>query len=96
MDNITDRFINLIASINYSDISVSAHSKFRTCLADTIGVTLAGCYDLKAKTDSLLNSLNDGASVVYPLGIGHKTSESNAILINGINAHYLELDDGVR
>lgn len=71
-------------------------AKLRTCLADTVSVALAGAYDLKEKEDKLLELLGKDGEVVSPIGFTEKTSLTNAILINGLSAHFLELDDGVR
>lgn len=94
--NITDKFLSNILSIRYEDISPSAMAKLRTCLADTVSVALAGAYDLKEKEDKLLELLGKDGEVVSPIGFTEKTSLTNAILINGLSAHFLELDDGVR
>lgn len=94
--NLTDQFLNLIHNIKYEDIPKSALSMLRTCLVDTLGVTYAGAADLRKKESILLEKLNDGASVVAPIGYEKKTSIPNAILINGLSSHFLELDDGVR
>lgn len=94
--NLTDQFLCLIHNIKYEDIPESALSMLRTCLVDTLGVTYAGAADLREKESALLDELNDGSSVVAPIGYEEKTSIPNAILINGLSSHFLELDDGVR
>lgn len=94
--NITDKFLCNILSIRYEDITPSAMTKLRTCLADTISVALAGSYDLKQKEEKLLELLGTDGEVVTPIGFTKKSSLTNAILINGLSAHFLELDDGVR
>lgn len=93
---LTDQFIELICSIRYEDISSSALNKLRVCLADTISVTIAGSADLKIRNKKLLALLDDGSKLIEPIGIEQKTSIANTILVNGLNAHFLELDDGVR
>ena len=94
--NISDQLIDLVCSIKYEDITDVALEKVKVCLVDTIGVTLAGAADLCEKEDKLLNLLDDGSHVIPPIGIPQKTSLANVILINGLSAHFLELDDGVR
>lgn len=94
--NLTDQFLDIICSIRYEDIPVKAKTKMRECLVDTIGVALAGAADLQKKENTLLQLLDDGSSVVSPIGFKKKTSIANAILINGLSSHFLELDDGVR
>lgn len=93
--SLTDRFIDKICSIKYDDITPRATWMVKTCLIDTIGVTIAGAKDLKVKVDSL-QVLMGGDKVIYPIGCTEKTSLLNAIFFNGLNSHFLELDDGVR
>lgn len=94
--NISDQFIDLICRIKYEDISDVALAKLRVCLVDTLGVTLAGAKDLNNKENGLLQLLDDGSKVISPIGMPQKTSLANAIIINGLSSHFLELDDGVR
>ena len=94
--NLTDQFLDLITRVSSKGIPHPAESMLRTCLADTMGVTIAGATDLREKEAALLKELDDGASVVAPIGFKAKTSIPNAILINGLSSHFLELDDGVR
>jgi 2-methylcitrate dehydratase PrpD len=94
--NLTDQLIDLVYNIRYEDITDNALEKLRVCLTDTLGVTLAGAADLKVKEERLLNLIDDGSQVVAPVGLSQKTSLAHAILVNGLSAHFLELDDGVR
>ena len=94
--NLTDRLIDLVFGIRYEAITDNALEKLRVCLIDTLGVALAGAADLKEKEERLLNLIDDGSQVVAPVGMSQKTSLAHAILVNGLSAHFLELDDGVR
>ena len=94
--NLTDRLMDLVFGIRYEDITDNALEKLRACLIDTLGVALAGAVDLKEKEERLLNLIDDGSQVVAPVGMSQKTSLAHAILVNGLSAHFLELDDGVR
>ena len=93
--SLTDQFIDRICSIKFEDLTPSAIQMVKTCLIDTIGVTIAGAKGLKKKDDALV-SLLGGDKVVCPIGVNEKTSLLNAIFLNGLNSHFLELDDGVR
>lgn len=93
---ITDELIDLICSFKCEDVSEAAERKLRSCLVDTIGVTIAGREELKGKERLLKQLLGDTVKTVAPIGSKEKTSVVNAILINGLNSHILELDDGVR
>lgn len=94
--NLTNQFLDIICSIRYETISAMAIAKLRACLVDTLGVTLAGSANLMVKEKKLLNILDDGSSIVSPIGFSIETSIPNAILVNGLSSHFLELDDGVR
>ena len=94
--NLTDQFVGLVCSIRYGDVPDAALAKLRICLTDMLGVTFAGAKELRDKELHLLQLLNDGSEVIPPIGVNQKTSLANAILINGLSAHFLELDDGVR
>lgn len=95
-ENITDLFLDRVCSLKYDDIPATALAVFRMCLLDTLGVSMAGAKDLKEKEKLLLDNLDDGTDVIAPIGFCQKTSIPNAILINGLSSHFLELDDGVR
>ena len=94
--NLSDSFLDRVCSVRYADIPVSTFAMLRTCLVDTIGVALAGGADLKEKEMQLMELIDDGSDVVAPIGFDQKTSIPNAILLNGLSSHFLELDDGVR
>lgn len=93
--SLTDKFIDRICSIKYEDITPNVIQMVKTCLIDTIGVTIAGAKDLKTKEDALVTLLG-GEEVICPIGREKKTSLLNAIFLNGLSSHFLELDDGVR
>ena len=65
--NLTDQFLDLITRVSSKGIPHPAESMLRTCLADTMGVTIAGATDLREKEAALLKELDDGASVVAPI-----------------------------
>lgn len=94
--NISDLFIDLIFDLSQNDIPIGSVEKLRTCLVDTIGVALAGAHDLEGKEARFLDAVGDEANTVAPIGKKRKCSLANAIFLNGLSSHYLELDDGVR
>ena len=67
----------------------------RKYLIDTVGVALAGSSDLFDKESKLL-SLQKSSGTVRPIGHVKTCSVADAIFINGLSSHFLELDDGVR
>lgn len=75
--------------------SRSAYIKAKECLIDYLGVTLAGSAMMSEKERELLQSQvsSDGCHV---LGTSIMVPINMAALMNGINAHVIELDDGHR
>ena len=95
MKNLTDRFLQNIFRIRRQTYSHQIESLVRTFLADTVGVALAGASDLKEKESALLE-LQKSNGNSRPMGLKRSCSVSDALFINGLSAHFLELDDGVR
>ena len=93
---LTDQLIDIIDAINRSTLTEQAVSKFRQCLVDYLGVTFAGSHNLQSKDQRIVRGSLDNAKEVAPIGWTEKCSLTNAIFINGLNSHFLELDDGVR
>lgn len=93
--NLTDRFLQNIFRIKRMSYSPEVEALVRTYLADTIGVTFAGAYDLRAKEEAIL-SLQNSKGASKPIGLNKHCSLADALFVNGLSAHFLELDDGVR
>lgn len=66
----------------------------RRHLLDYIGVALAGAAMQNEKVQKLLDSMQEGSYRI--IGCNRSADFYSALFINGINAHYLELDDGHR
>lgn len=92
---LTDRFLDNIFKIRRMSYSSKVESLVRTYLADTVGVSLAGARDIFDKEETIL-SLQQSKGSVKPIGHSRTCSLADAIFINGLSAHFLELDDGVR
>ena len=93
--NLTDRFLNNIFRIRRMDYSANIEDLVRTYLADTVGVSLAGAADIYDKEKSIL-SMQESRGESRPIGHETTCSLSDALFVNGLSAHFLELDDGVR
>lgn len=93
--NLTDRFLKNIFRIREQSYSAEIESSVRTYLADTVGVTLAGASDLSRK-EMMLLSFFGNQDTSRPIGHTKSCSLADALFINGLSAHHLELDDGVR
>lgn len=70
------------------------YEKARDCLCDYLAVAEAGAYANKERWMNYLEHTGSGVAPV--IGYGITTDCKTAALINGFNAHCLELDDGQR
>lgn len=93
---ITDSFIRRIKSLDSSDIPERVLYQARCCFLDYLGVALAGSKRMALIESELVSSFKDINSGTHILGSDVCVSPLNAALINGINSHVLELDDGHR
>ena len=94
LSTITNHFLNNIELLCQNSLE-SAFGKAKECLLDYLGVTLAGSVILSEKERELLQSqaTSEGCHI---LGSSITVPTNIASLINGVNAHVLELDDGHR
>lgn len=93
--NLTDRFLTNIFALRHQLVSKKNETLIRSYLLDTVGVTLAGAADLKDKEEHLLNLLGAKGDV-KAIGCNKGCTMADAIFLNGLSSHFLELDDGVR
>lgn len=93
--NLTDRFLANIFALRRQVVSKENEALIRSYLLDTVGVSLAGAADLKDKEGYLLNLLG-GKGDVKTIGRDDGCTMADAIFLNGLSSHFLELDDGVR
>ncbi len=96
----TDFFLNQIERIasrivsNKEDGMTSVQSRARESLLDYLAVTLAGAYFQKKKINRYMQLAHPEAGDVKAIGIG-KLALKEAVFLNGINGHALDLDDGI-
>ena len=93
--NLTDRFLANIYALRHQPVSKKNEVLIRSYLLDTVGVSLAGAADLIEKEGNLL-SLLGGRGHVKAIGRKEGCTMADAIFLNGLSSHFLELDDGVR
>ena len=93
--NLTDRFLENIYRIRRMIYSEDVEKLVRTYLADTVGVTLAGATDIRDQEKAIL-TIQKSIGTSKPIGHNCTCTLTDAIFINGLSAHFLELDDGVR
>lgn len=92
----TDIFLRNIRLINKDTIPSGVYQQARRCFVDYLSVTLSGSHICPQKTLAYINALGGDTNHCTVLGTGCKTDMQTAALINGINSHVLELDDGHR
>ena len=93
MKNATDCFIEYLFQ-KHAAMTPSVIGKARACLADYVAVTEAGSKAAKELWGEFLAHLRPGRTPL--IGYSLKTDARTACLVNGYNAHCLELDDGQR
>ena len=93
MESITKLFIDYLFE-KAEDISEAILARASLCLEDHLAVTEAGAVKNRKQWKALLDRLPDGEAEL--VGYEKKTDPLSAALINGFNAHTLELDDGQR
>ena len=92
----TNRFIQHILSITKDKLSATVYEQARKCLIDYLAVTIPGARMLSEKTEAYLQNRGNSHEQATVIGLNCKTDMQTAALINGMNAHVIELDDGHR
>ena len=93
MNNIIQCFVEYLFD-KKKQITNSIQAKAENCLLDYIAVAEAGAMKNWNHWEKLLKFSPDGIAEI--IGYNKKVDSKTAALINGFNAHSLELDDGQR
>ncbi len=93
-NSIIDRFVENIIGLSTNTLPDRLNAHVRRHLLDYIGVTLAGAAMQSDKVQKLLDLMPKGECRV--IGTNRNTDLFSALFINGINSHFIELDDGHR
>jgi 2-methylcitrate dehydratase PrpD len=93
MINATDSFVKYLFD-KEKKIYEPIIEKAKECKLDYMAVVTAGARKSKDKWQTFLNTAPKGNAALY--GYDITTDSRTAALINGFNAHCLELDDGQR
>jgi 2-methylcitrate dehydratase PrpD len=94
--NYTKELVSSLQKLMQSDPSANDCKQVSRCLLDYLGATLAGVKLLKVKTDTISNLLGGVNGGVSAVGLDSSVSLETAALVNGLNSHVAEMDDGVR
>lgn len=93
MMNMTEKFVEYLFA-KTDQISDIQRVKAQECLNDYEAVTIAGARKNRTHWAQLVRIIPKGSATI--IGYPEKTDSKTAALINGFNAHTLELDDGQR
>jgi 2-methylcitrate dehydratase PrpD len=96
MTTITDKYIDSLYELTQVEFPEPVILQAKKCLLDYLGVTFAGSQIIKSKIDELYNNIAKETGALSMIGLNKKVGILEATLINGINSHIAELDDGER
>lgn len=94
-NNLTNQFIDFIWNFSNQEFSQDSKEELKHTFLDYLGAYLAGIDIGKTNTNNLL-AIIAGEGSCSPLFSNVKLSIENTALVNGLIAHYAELDDGHR
>lgn len=90
---LTEKFAKLVVGTRYADIPPEARDKAKQCILDCIGVAVAGSAEpINVPLRHYLEAVGGHAQATL-IGLGGKTSVTNAALANGVFGHVLDFDD---
>ena len=90
---LTEKFAKLVVGTAYEDLPAAAVDKAKQCILDCIGVAIAGSAEpIRAPLMHYLDAIG-GKGQSTLIGVGAKTSVTNAALANGVFGHVLDYDD---
>lgn len=93
---ITKRFLDSIADLAQRPLDERIREQVRYCLVDYVACTTIGASLLKEENRRYLDSFGSNEGNIPVVGLSEKTSLLTAAMLNGINSHMIELDDGHR
>ena len=92
----TDLFLKEIRLLGQNKVSIEALQQAKNCFIDYLAVTISGSKEFSYKVIDYIQSYGYGSMCSTVIGVDKKTDMQTAALINGMNSHVLELDDGHR
>ncbi len=93
---ITQRFLDSIWDFSVRPVTEKEIGLVRNCLIDYAACTTLGASLLKEENESYLNTFGNSAGNISVVGSHVRTNVLCAGMLNGINSHMIELDDGHR
>lgn len=92
----TDSLVRNIRTIQKDKIDQNTYMYANKCFLDYLAVTISGARIFSNKIMTYIRSIQVGDGEVSVIGLNYKVDMQTAALINGMNAHVIELDDGHR
>src|SRR5688572_2592603 len=90
---LTEKLARLVVNAAYADLPSRAIEKAKECILDCVGVAIAGSAEpVRGPLQHYLNAIG-GPEEATIVGLGRKTSMTNAALVNGVFGHVLDYDD---
>lgn len=93
---VTEQFINSIWSLAEREFPERVREQAKLCVIDYLACASLGSSLLKKENETFLSSFQFDCGEATVIGLHKKTSTHCAAMLNGINAHMIELDDGHR
>ncbi len=93
MQNVTQSLVDYLVN-KAATITDEIRAKAESCKQDYLAVTAAGAAKNKKHWEKLLHNYPEGDAEL--VGYNRRVDSKTAALVNGFNAHSLELDDGQR
>jgi 2-methylcitrate dehydratase PrpD len=95
-ENKSEQFLDHIDLILGFKLLPELEHAAKRCLLDFLGATFAGVNNFKSKLLACGDLLTDSDGSCTWIGFGRRVAPLNASFLNGMAAHAVELDDGVR
>jgi 2-methylcitrate dehydratase PrpD len=92
--NITEQFMHSIDLIAEREVPTSTLVRAQRSLLDYIAVTTAGAKANEARLKQYFADTSPELGSCTLIGMAEKTNLKDAVFLNGLNAHTLDLDDG--
>lgn len=87
---LTEKFARLVVNTAYEDLPSRAVEKAKECILDCVGVAIAGSAEpVRGPLLHYLSAIGGPAEATI-IGLGRKTSITNAALVNGVFGHVLD------
>lgn len=93
--NQTDAFLKAMEAVWEAPMPPRIQDRAKRALLDYLGVTLAGAKSLADKRQAYLKAADPGPGPFNVIGTGLRLDLKEAVFLNGLHGHALDLDDGV-